>query len=833
MVSQNEIAAVEFRILPPEYIKKMAVVKVVTPDLYDADGYPIDGSLMDLRMGSVDPALRCRTCGAKVKDCPGHFGYIELARPVIHVFYAPVVHNMLRSTCHECGRIRLEPDVLEKYEKKLKEAKSESDYFDLVSTIINRAKRKKECPYCGAPRKNIKFKKPTFFLTDEGTLPPTDIREWLSKIPDSDLKFLGLNPNTGRPEWMVLTVLPVPPVSARPSITLDNGQRSEDDLTHKLNDIIRTNQRLFENINAGAPKVIIDDLWDLLQYHVTTLFTNSISQVPPATHRSGRPLKTLADRISGKEGRFRHYLLGKRVNFSARTVISPDPNVCVTEVGVPQSVAKTITVPEYVTEWNIQHLRNLVRKGDNYPGAKYVITPLGIRKRITDETRDVIADELDEGYIVERHIVDGDVVLFNRQPSLHRMSMMGHRVKVLPGKTFRINPAVAQPYNADFDGDEMNLHVPQTPEAIVEVMELMDVKKNIISPRFGKPIIGAKQDHVSGCYLLTQDDTVLTREEAAQLLASVGVYDLPSGDTIKGKDIFSMILPKDLNFEGQSMVGKVKIEKGKLVSGVVDNKIIGSGGSLLAEVYRRYGPDVVIDFIDKVSKLGINFIMLNGFTVLPSDTDLPEKASQEIREILRNAEKKVRQLLQQYADGELEAHPGRTVEETLEHRILMVLNRARNQHIHIIRDSVNIENHTLIMTRAGSRGSLFNVALIAASVGQASLRGSRINKGFFGRTLPLFEKGDLGSAAHGFISRGYKEGLTPYEFFFNAISGRDSLSDTSMRTPKSGYLQRRMVNALQDLKVKYDGTVRDDNDSIVQFVYGEDGTDPAKLILKE
>ncbi|MFT4944219.1 MAG: DNA-directed RNA polymerase subunit A', partial [Halovenus sp.] len=174
-------------------------------------------------------------------------------------------------------------------------------------------------------------------LTEEdmNKLMASDIRDWFEHIPDDDIETIGIDATDSRPEWMIQTVLPVPPVTARPSITLDNGQRSEDDLTHKLVDIIRINQRFMENREAGAPQLIIEDLWELLQYHVTTFMDNEISGTPPARHRSGRPLKTLSQRLKGKEGRFRGSLSGKRVNFSARTVISPDPTLSLNEVGVP------------------------------------------------------------------------------------------------------------------------------------------------------------------------------------------------------------------------------------------------------------------------------------------------------------------------------------------------------------------------------------------------------------------------------------------------------------------------------------------------------------------
>ena len=303
---KKQIHALKFSLLSPEKVKKMSSAKIITPELYDMDGYPVDGGLMDLRLGAIDPGVRCRTCGGRLKECLGHPGSIELARPVIHVKYVPIIYTFLKSFCKNCGRILLDEKNIEKLSP---------------AARLKKAKEAKKCPYCNEAQEKIKLEKPTSFMLGKKRVFPPEVRELLEKISDEDCKLIGINPTTFRPEWAVLTILLVPSVTVRPSITLESGERSEDDLTHKLGDIIRSNQRLWENLNAGAPEVIIDDLWDLLQYHVTTFFDNTISRIPPARHRSSQPLKTITERIKGKEGRIRHNLAGKRVNFSSRTVI--------------------------------------------------------------------------------------------------------------------------------------------------------------------------------------------------------------------------------------------------------------------------------------------------------------------------------------------------------------------------------------------------------------------------------------------------------------------------------------------------------------------------------
>nr|MDO8091654.1 DNA-directed RNA polymerase subunit A' [Candidatus Sigynarchaeota archaeon] len=727
----------------------------------------------------------------------------------------------------------------------------------IAAEVIKRASRISTCPHCGEKKLKIRLEKPTTFYeeSDIGSirLTPSDVRDRCERIPDDDCRLMGINPKYARPEWMVLTVLPVPPVAVRPSITLDSGVRSEDDLTHKLVDVIRINQRLRENIEAGAPQLIVEDLWELLQYHVTTYFDNEMSGIPPARHRSGRALRTLAQRLKGKEGRFRSNLSGKRVDFSARTVISPDPNLGINEVGVPIEIAQILTIPERITEWNIDEMRELIIRGpENPPGANYVIRSDGRRIDLRFvKDRKAIAESVEVGFIVERHLRDGDIVLFNRQPSLHRMSIMAHQVRVMPFKTFRLNLCVCPPYNADFDGDEMNLHVPQGEEARAEAYVLMRVQENILSPRYGGPIIGGIQDFISAAYLLTKKDTFFNRKDTCDLLLSAGRTELPP-PAIKspvelwtGKQIFSALLPKDINLSFKAKICKrcdtcqrencpydyfVMIRNGELVSGVIDKAAFGAGvpESLFHRIVKDYGADQARDFLDSITRMLTLLITAKGFTMGIDDVDIAKEALSRVNEILQESNNKVNELIETYRRGELESLPGRTLEETLEMLIMQELSNARDKAGDIAGEYLGMQNHAVIMAKTGARGTLLNLAQMAACVGQQSVRGSRIQRGYRNRTLPHFEEGDLSAKARGFVSSSYQKGLNPIEFFFHAMGGREGLVDTAVRTSTSGYMQRRLINALQDIKVEYDRTVRNAAGNIIQFQYGEDGVDPAK-----
>jgi len=852
----KSIGGIKFSVFSPTEIRKYSAVEITVPETYDEDGMPIQGGLMDSRLGVLEPGQKCGTCGNTSARCPGHFGHIELAEPVLHVAFVDTIHTLLIATCRSCGRILLPEDDLKAYREKLKKESHITPGLKekIAKEIVAKAKKAKLCPHCGAKKYDIEFTKPHMFheITEEGgaiRLLPSAIRERLERITDEDYELLGYNPKASRPEWLVLQVLPVPPVTVRPSITLETGIRSEDDLTHKLVDILRVNQRVREAKESGTPPLIVQDLVDLLQYHVTTYFDNEVSGIPQAHHRSGRPLKTLSQRLRGKEGRFRGNLSGKRVDFSSRTVISPDPSLDICEVGVPIEIAKKLTVPEKVAPWNIEFLRQLVKNGPNvHPGANYVIRPDGVKIRLEYAAdREALSEALGPGYIVERHLMDGDIVLFNRQPSLHRMSIMAHFVKVLPYRTFRLHPAVCPPYNADFDGDEMNLHVPQGEEARSEALMLMRVQDQIISPRYGGPIIGAIRDYLTAAFLLTKPGIYLTKEEFSNL-AYMGGYrgPLPEPEIkepiplYSGKQLFSLFLPKGFNYVLTSKWAKSKYKKavqndvivkdGQLISGVIDKGSIGAEepDTILHRITKDYGTEVARNFLNSFLSVLKIYITRQGFTYGFDELELPKEAVEEIKRIIDEACARVQEWIKKYKEGTLPTIRGMKPREVLEHYIMNELSRARDEAGKVVERHLSDDNAGIIMAMTGARGSILNLGQMMATLGQQSVRGKRIKRGYYRRALPHFKRGDQMPDAYGFVKSNFRDGLNPIEFFFHAMGGREGLVDTAVRTQQSGYMQRRLVNAMEHLRVEYDLTVRDPEGNIIQFLYGEDGIDPAK-----
>ncbi|MFX1589795.1 MAG: DNA-directed RNA polymerase subunit A', partial [Promethearchaeota archaeon] len=587
-----------------------------------------------------------------------------------------------------------------------------------------------------------------------------------------------------------------------------------------------------------------------------------VSGIPPARHRSGRALRTLTQRLKGKEGRFRSNLSGKRVDFSARSVISPNPYISINEVGVPIDIAKILTIPTNVNDWNIEEMKQMVLNGPHrHPGANYIIR--NDRRRIDlryVKNRKIISDMLAPGFTVERHLNDGDLVLFNRQPSLHRMSIMAHEVKIMDGKTFRLNLTVCPPYNADFDGDEMNLHVPQSEEARTEAELLLKVQEHILSPRFGGPIVGGIQDFISSVFQFTSKDSLYNKKDTLMLLNLGGIFDnnpnfkLENLDPIttdpepmySGKDIFSTLFPEDLNIRVKSKFCKkcevceeedcpydayVEIKNGKLITGTIDENSFGAmqSNSILQRIIKDHGNARGREFLDNATKMLLYVIRKNGMTMGLDEVYVSGDAYKEIQNILKDANAESDKLIKAYYENNtkiLKRAPGRSMRETLELRIRQVLAEARKKAEEAAAHFIGDEAHSVIMTKSGARGNILNLGQMSAVVGQQAIRGERINRGYTLRTLPHFKINDLTPKARGFVESSYRNGLKPEEFFFHAMGGREGLVDTAVRTSTSGYMQRRLVNALQDMVIENDGTVRNSDKNIIQFQYGDDNIDP-------
>ena len=805
------VVGIQFGIFSPDEIEKRSVVEITNSGTYDGNE-PRIGGLFDPRMGILDNGKTCRSCGQTNHGCPGHFGHYKLARPVYFIQFFPYIVNVLNCVCVRCSKLLVDKERHKAVMKRRGEARWRA-VLNLCSNIARCGQDTEDG--CGAVQPDRYTRDGIARITAEWVnsltaagaekekvtqvLEVEYVLRLFRRITDEDVDFMGLNRYWCRPDWMICSVLPIPPPQVRPSVIQDNNQRSEDDLTHKLFEIISTNQRLQDKINNNAAKNLIEDEHTVLQYHIATLVDNQIPGVAPSAQRSGRPLKSVQQRLGSKEGRIRYNIQGKRVEFSARSVITPDPNLSIAEIGVPLKIALNLTVPEKVTPYNREQMYKLIQNGaDKFPGAKTIVRSDGRMISLKHvNTKEIV---LKLGDVVNRHLNDGDIILFNRQPTLHRMSMMGHRVKVLPYNTFRLNVSVVAPYNADFDGDEMNAHIPQSYEASTELAEIAAVPHQIITPRHAKPLIGVVQDSLVGSYRLTRSHVDFNRREFMNMMMWNKRFEgiVPKGaKQMEGKparwtgqQVLTQLMPpinlemgNGLYKDNKSQENYVKIREGVVEQGIFDKDIFSKPSKGIVHVtYRDYGPTDTVNFIDSMQNTVEQFLVYNGFSVGISDLIADEDTRKQMEDVVKKRKAAIENILLQIHLDLFDNNTGKSNQQEFEDKVFTELNKATEESGKIGLGALSDENRLVAMVRAGSKGSTINISQMMACVGQQAPEGKRIPYGFSDRTLPHFKKYDDGAEARGFVESSFIQGLTPQEFFFHAMSGREGLIDTAVKS---------------------------------------------------
>lgn len=898
-VGPRKIESIRFAMFSESEISKAAEVQVWRGVYYDANRKPIENGLLDPRMGPANKNGTCATCLGNFRDCPGHCGYLTLALPVYNVGYLSTIVDILKCICKSCSRVLLDERASKDYLKKMRSQKMEAlKKAELMKKIVQKctamasSKKAVKCSRCGymngivkkavsvlgiihdrskiadgsleecsSAISHTKESKASFSVVD--ILNPVKVLSLFKRMMDEDCDLLNL---AERPEKLVLTNIGVPPIAIRPSVFMDGGtQSNENDVTERLKRIIQANASLHQELqDTGSTSKCLAG-WDYLQIEVAQYINSDVRGVPLAM-QAARPLSGFVQRLKGKQGRFRGNLSGKRVEYTGRTVISPDPNLKITEVAIPILMAKILSYPERVSHHNIEKLRQCILNGPfKYPGAKLIRYPDGSMRSLMFSGRKRFADELKYGYIVERHLEDGDVVLFNRQPSLHRMSIMCHRARIMPWRTLRFNESVCNPYNADFDGDEMNMHVPQTEEARTEALMLMGVQNNLCTPKNGEILVASTQDFLTSSFLITRKDTFYDRAAFSLMCSYMGdgmdLVDLPTPAIIKpvelwtGKQLFNVLLRPHANVRvylnltvmektynkrrGKETMcpsdGFVYFRNSELISGQLGKATLGNGNKdgLFSVLLRDYNAHAAAACMNRLAKLSARWIGNHGFSIGIDDVQpgglLNDQKSKRIEEGYENCH----ELIQQYNKGKLKLQPGCNAAQTLEAEITGVLNKIRETTANVCMEELHWRNSPLIMSQCGSKGSPINISQMIACVGQQSVGGRRAPDGFIDRTLPHFPRKSKTPDAKGFVASSFYTGLTATEFFFHTMGGREGLVDTAVKTADTGYMSRRLMKALEDLSIQYDETVRNANGSIVQFLYGDDGMDPARMEGKD
>jgi DNA-directed RNA polymerase III subunit RPC1 len=907
-----------------------AVLEVSDRNVYDPVLNPdntrrvTDHGPLDRHMGISAKGILCSTCGEVVEKCNGHFGHIKLALPAFHVGYLKHIIEVLNCICKDCSRVLLDEAERRKFLRSMRRPGMDNlQRTGISKKVMEICRKKKSCPYCGglngtirkvtghplkvvhnrydaynrstakakvAPPGKVEFDQS--FETVKATLPevekhmkkaaddmhPLRTLNLFKKISPEDCELLAMIPEDARPEQLIWQYLPVPPVAIRPSVVQEAGA-TEDDITNKIGDICQISSIIRAGLARGFPLQVLMEQWDFLQLQIAMYINSDV----PGLKQQGlqKTMRGFCQRLKGKGGRFRQNLSGKRVDFSGRTVIGPDPNLSIEEVAVPERVARNLTYPEKVNQHNIEKLKRRIRTGPfKWPGANQIIKPdkpypislVGLLKFDANKAKlKDAAKHLRVGDIVERHLEDGDIVLFNRQPSLHKLSILSHRAKVRPWRTFRLNECVCNPYNADFDGDEMNLHVPQTEEARTEATELMGVKYNLATPKNGTPIIAAIQDFITAAYLLSSKNNFFDRRTFCQIcnfmFAGDGAYDpdtgltspieIPPPTVLKpqalwtGKQVFNVLMRPNkqcrvlVNLEAAAKQFKqgdcapdlnkddayLVIRNSEVMCGVMDKATVGDGkkDSVFYVIMRDFGPDHAVQAMNRLAKVSARWLTNNGFSLGISDVTPGDKLNEKKEKLVEKAYAECDLIIEQFKGGKLERSPGMDEEQTMEAKIGGILSAVRAQAGDICFDELSRWNAPLLMAKCGSKGSNINVSQMVASVGQQMIGGARVADGFQHRTLPHFPKAARQPASKGFVSNSFFSGLRPTEFIFHAMSGREGLVDTAVKTAETGYMSRRLMKSLEDLAAGYDGTVRNSSGTVVQMQYGSDNLDPVDM----
>ena len=862
--------------MDPDLARKLSVMEVTNPVL-NKGALPSADGINSHRMGPTSPNYLCGTCMNTMHDCPGHCGHIELTCPVASINYTSEVLKILKSVCMACARICISDD-----DPRLQGVRSMSKTARLAA-VYAMTRAKKWCPHCGFPRPEYRCGSARVareetegmiqrmwpnglveaFSEDAGEVDPDDLRlaqapftpwvarDLLESISEHDADLLGVD----HPHWLLLTVQVVPPPIIRPSVTCDNSKsRGQDDLTHMLNKILKLSQALkaemeetgfapfaADGLPAAEVPAAVQERIAALHCEVHALVNNSKGQ---SVQRSGNAHRSIKDRVSGKQGRVRENLNGKRVNFTARSVISPGAHHHPLEVGIPQAIATTLTIPETVNAQNIAMLHEAVARGHVVNGASEVVTSDGTRRLLSfmpESTRRGL--RLKEGDVVHRAVRNGDPVILNRQPSLSMQSMMGHVVRVLPRgqKTITINLSMTGAYNADFDGDEMNVHVPQDAVSRNEIRVLMMGHEHVLGCKANRPVFGAVQDTLLGAYRLCSPDTTLDETTVAAMLYHV--RHAPPGRTLgippsgappcsrtgrprwTGNQMLSCLLPRHLCMRK----GDFCVERGEITGGRANKAVLGaSAGGLVHVIALDFGGMAAMHFLDDLQRMVGAYLDRTGFSVGISDCVLSEQGDQEIDERLAAAVQRINDI-----DAAIAKAPYALTEDEQEAGISDVLSRLFSQVGRVAMAHLPANNCLRIMAQAGSKGSAVNITQIVGGVGQQSIARRRLIPERGERSQPSSKVDDRSISAAGFVANPYVKGLEPAEFFFHAMGGREGLIDTAVKTSDVGYAQRRAMYFLQTFAITHGhqqpGMVCAPNGAVVEFRYGGDGLDPKAL----
>lgn len=894
IIPLKKVKKIQYSILSDEEKKKISVVSQTEMAGFEAGVY-IKGSPYDLSTGTITDNERCGTCKLSQKEDPGHFGHIELAQKVCNPLYINDIEKILNSICFRCANT-LVPIQYHEPIKRLSKIKR--------LPVCKSYSKDKFCNICNLEKKNPIFTvKNNIYITFKESknekakfLPCEYIKNLFSLIKDEIINLMGFDPRFSRPENLIMGVQLVPPPTIRPTVERSAGKKSEDNLYKLISEIIKKNEKLKKSLKKESKNITQPSLeYENLCLWITYLMSNKLSNKNQGVSYAsgGAPIKSIRELITGKEGIIRENIMGKRVNYSARTVISPDVNLNVDEIGIPKKIAMILTFPEIVNSDNIERIKKLIRNGSNtYPGANVIESvKTGKRKILTSMSEDMIENiikNISYGDKIKRHLIDGDVAMFNRQPTLHKYGIMGYKIKVLENNhTIRLGLPATEAHNADFDGDESNLHIPINMETKAEVMELMMVRKHIVNMSNSSVLVTLIQDNVLGLYLITKFGHSKINRDIFMLLVSSSRYfnidkipkgqkefeliecinnilpndlHIPSLNIIDGRffplsekdddddeEVISSDTYEKLKFLTERMLANEHLVKDNTIENLSDKIFKSDRGDkskyailtksniphqLIKKVFIEYGPNVANNIIVALQKLTNKFLMLYGATCSIKDVIVPDYLKKIFNENIEKSHKAIYKLLNDFSEGNIKTPVIKKVYDNYEDKIGEVTSKYTKENAMLMEEYIkkNKDSNFANMIYSRSKGKITNVLQINVEIGSQTIMGKRIGRTFgTSRTLPHFTKFSEDPRSAGMIPTTFSDGMSAIDFFCQSAAGRAGLMDTSLGVRKTGYLERRLVKSLEDINCTYDGLVRRVDGRVIDYSYGGTNYDPIYL----
>lgn len=792
------IKNISFGVMSEEDIQRMSAIEITSPKMEES------GSVSDPRLGLLSSnggvaglahsESQCPTCKMSEQNCPGHMGYVRLRYALIHPLFQKYLLKLLGMFCYQCGRFM--------------RANLDGSYPEFSTLSVE----KTICPHCCSQQQTWSFIEDGIRVKcgDSILMTPRELRIFLVNFDKEDLKRISVSQF---PENFIMTLLPVCPPCTRPPLHID-GQLHDDHLTIQYNEIVKINMNIKDPLSEEALP-ILKKLYNKI--------SNLYEEKGKAASSGAMVAKPIKARLSGKDGNMRGSVVGKRVDKSARSVIGPEPTLLMHQVGVPKDVADVLTAEEYVMEHNIDSLNKAIHASRDI----YFIYGLREGKPCSFNTLHIEPNfKLQIGDRLDRKLRNGDIVSINRQPTLHKGSFISFETVIHPSKTICFNLCNTKTFNADFDGDEMNLHVPQGYNARYEQEELSTPKNHLLSQRNGKPNIVLVQDNILALYLMSLENMPLERWQFFDLMMFLvgedkkpwsfekisecirrlkGAYG--EAEWHSSRAVISLCLPETLDYVAKG----VCIEKGIFIEGLFDKSLMID---LFDNIFHIYSSDVSEMVVNNLQILGNHWLRLRGFSVGLEDCIIHDgTVSDQLRTHVEKS------LFEADITSENVKNP-----KIREIKIQEALTKAQAIGQKIAKQGFGEKNNFSMMIKSGAKGDYFNVSQISGLLGQQYLKGSRIPMELNNGTRALchypFDVGSQKYEAKGFISSCFYKGLNPREMYFHAVAGRSGVVDTAMGTSETGYMQRRIVKLVEDVKVAYDGTVRNDMNQILQFKYG-------------